>query len=58
MKKVETEEQNHIIVTERGCVLTCSNCHERLEYCYPDGTEVRHFSYCPHCGCKFTEVPQ
>lgn len=40
------------IVTERGCVIRCSECEERLELCYPDGTEIRTLPYCPHCGVK------
>lgn len=40
------------IVTERGCVISCSNCGYRLELCYPDGTEVRSLSHCPSCGAK------
>jgi hypothetical protein len=41
---------DHWIVTERGCVITCPNCGERLELCYPDGTEVRYLPHCPWCG--------
>ena len=40
------------IVTENGCVITCSECGYRLELCYPDGTEVRSLPACPNCGTK------
>lgn len=40
------------IVSENGCVITCPNCKERLELCYPDGTEVRYLPHCPWCGKK------
>ena len=40
------------IVTENGCVITCPHCGERLELCYPDGTEVRYLPHCPYCGKK------
>lgn len=40
------------VISERGCVITCPNCGERLELCYPDGTEVRYLPYCPWCGKK------
>ena len=43
------------IVTENGCVITCPNCGERLELCYPDGTEVRYLPHCPWCGKKMEE---
>lgn len=38
------------IITENGCVITCPKCGERLELCYPDGTEVRYLPHCPWCG--------
>lgn len=38
------------IESENGCVITCSECGERLEFCYPDGTEVRRLPHCPWCG--------
>ena len=38
------------IVTEKGCVITCPKCGERLELCYSDGTEVRYLPHCPWCG--------
>lgn len=41
---------NHWVVTENGCVITCPKCGERLELCYPDGTEVTYLPYCPWCG--------
>ena len=46
------------ITEENGCVILCSNCHERLELCYPDGTEVRELPYCPHCGRKMDRNKQ
>ena len=45
-------EKNAWIINENGCVITCPNCGERLELCYPDGAEIRCFSYCPWCGKK------
>jgi hypothetical protein len=44
--------------TEKGCVITCSNCGERLEMCYPDGTEIRQLPYCPFCGTKMTNIKE
>lgn len=43
------------VVTENGCVITCPKCGERLELCYPDGTEVRYLPHCPWCGKKLEE---
>ena len=43
------------IITEKGCVITCPKCGERLELCYPDGTEVRYLPHCPWCGKKLEE---
>ena len=40
------------VISEKGCVITCPKCGERLELCYPDGTEVRYLPYCPWCGKK------
>lgn len=40
------------IITERQCIITCSECGYRLELCYPDGTEVRSLPACPICGVK------
>lgn len=40
------------VYSEMGCVINCSNCGERLELCYPDGTEIRATKYCPNCGAK------
>lgn len=37
------------LYTEKGCVITCSVCGERLELCAPDGTEVRWSTHCPDC---------
>lgn len=45
-------EKNTWIITENGCVITCPKCGERLELCYPDGTEVRYLPHCPWCGNK------
>lgn len=43
-------------VTERGCVITCSHCTERMELYWPDGTEVGpSLHYCPYCGAKMTK---
>lgn len=44
--------KNKWITSYMGCVINCSNCGERLELCYPDGTEVRALPYCPYCGAK------
>jgi hypothetical protein len=44
------------VITENGCVITCPNCGERLELCYPDGTEVRYLPHCPWCGKKLEET--
>ena len=51
--------KNHVIkkrgkwiTSIMGCVINCSNCGERLELCYPDGTEVRELPYCPYCGAQ------
>ena len=46
------KEEDSWIVTENGCVITCPKCGERLELCYPDGTEVRYLPHCPWCGKK------
>lgn len=48
-------KQGHWIVTQRGCVINCSECGERLEMCYPDGTEIRKLPYCPFCGAKMVK---
>ena len=48
-------EKNTWVVTENGCVITCPKCGERLELCYPDGTEVRYLPHCPWCGKKLEE---
>lgn len=48
-------KQGYIIHSERGCVHTCSNCNERIELFYPDGTEVVTLPYCPYCGCSLGE---
>lgn len=44
------------IYTEKGCVITCSYCGERLELCYPDGTEIRWSKHCPSCGALMDEI--
>lgn len=44
------------IYTERGCVITCSYCGERLELCHPDGTEIRWSKHCPSCGALMDEI--
>lgn len=38
------------VIEENGCVVRCPECRQRLELCYPDGTEVRRLPHCPHCG--------
>lgn len=48
-------EKNAWIVSENGCVITCPKCGERLELCYPDGTEVRYLPHCPWCGKKLNK---
>lgn len=48
----EKAKLDHWVITENGCVITCPNCGERLELCYPDGTEVRYLPHCPWCGKK------
>ena len=47
--------ENSWIISENGCVIACPNCGERLELCYPDGTEVRYLPHCPWCGKKLEE---
>lgn len=49
------QKQGKWIVTERGCVITCSNCKERVELYYPDGTPTGLLPYCPYCGSKNKE---
>ena len=49
------KHQGKWINTSMNCVILCSACGERLELCYPDGTEVRALPYCPHCGAKMQE---
>lgn len=48
----KTEREGTWVVTENGCVITCSECGYRLELCYPDGTEVRWLPGCPNCRTK------
>lgn len=50
-EKIE-EKVGYWVYSEKGCVINCSNCGERLELCYPDGTELRATKYCPNCGAK------
>jgi hypothetical protein len=52
LDEIEEEDESRWIITENGCVITCPNCGERLELCYPDGTEVRYLPHCPWCGKK------
>lgn len=49
--KIE-EKVGYWVYSEKGYVINCSNCGERLELCYPDGTEIRATKYCPNCGAK------
>ncbi len=51
----ENNISDYWIITENGCVITCPNCGERLELCYPDGTEVRYLPHCPWCGKKLED---
>lgn len=51
-KRAKKEKGESWVVTENGCVITCPKCGERLELCYPDGTEVRYLPHCPWCGKK------
>ena len=44
------------VYSEKGFVINCSNCGERLELCYPDGTEIRATKYCPNCGAKMRDL--
>ena len=53
--EAEEENKGKWITTIMGCVISCSKCGERLELCYPDGTEVRALPHCPHCGAKMQE---
>lgn len=54
-EKIE-EKVGYWIYSEKGCVINCSNCGERLELCYPDGTEIRATKYCPNCGAKMRDL--
>ena len=49
------QKQGRWIYSNMGCVINCSNCGERLELCYPDGTEIRETAYCPFCGSKMVK---
>lgn len=53
LKGYKKQKEGHIIESERGCVLNCSECGERIELYYPDGTEIRLLPYCPYCGAKW-----
>ena len=46
------QREGEWVISENGCVITCSECGYRLELCYPDGTEVRSLPACPNCGTK------
>jgi len=51
--KLNKEKTGNWVVSERGCVITCSNCKERVELYWPDGTEIGPtLPYCPFCGTK------
>lgn len=52
---VDDEMEDRWIITENGCVITCPKCGERLELCYPDGTEVRYLPHCPWCGKRLSK---
>jgi hypothetical protein len=49
-EKAKNANSNSWVIAENGCVITCPKCGERLELCYPDGTEVRYLPHCPYCG--------
>ena len=55
LTEIELTDMDKWVITENGCVITCPKCGERLELCYPDGTEVRYLPYCPYCGKKLAE---
>ena len=55
LKQALAYEKNAWVISENGCVITCPNCSERLELCYPDGTEVRYLPHCPWCGKKLNK---
>ena len=50
--RYKKEKSGSWIYSEKGCVINCSSCGERLELCYPDGTEIRETKYCPNCGAR------
>jgi hypothetical protein len=51
--KLNKEKTGSWAISEKGCVITCSNCKERVELYWPDGTEVGPtLPYCPFCGIK------
>ena len=52
MDEKKIEKVGRWLYSNMGCVINCSNCGERLELCYPDGTEIRETAYCPFCGAK------
>ena len=52
MDENKVEKVGRWLYSNMGCVINCSNCGERLELCYPDGTEIRETAYCPFCGSK------
>ena len=52
----QKQKQGEWLVTEQGCVITCSNCNRQMELYYSDGTEVGPaLPYCPYCGSKNKE---
>ena len=55
MDEKKIEKVGRWIYSNMGCVINCSNCGERLELCYPDGTEIRETAYCPFCGAKMVK---
>ena len=48
----EKEQFGYWYKEEKDCIIRCSNCKERLDLRYPDGTEVQHLDYCPSCGTE------
>ena len=54
-ERAENAPPNTWVITESGCVITCPKCGERLELCYPDGTEVRYLPHCPWCGVRLNK---
>lgn len=46
------QKQGKWLITAKGCIITCSNCKERVDLYYPDGTQTGLLPYCPYCGSK------